>query len=354
MLLLFALAVLGLPGHSPAAAGSTSASAGRARSARGTAHEHRPQPGTRPADGLACPASSCWCHDVFARGDVQLTSDVYYRTAYNKVLKQNQTLFLDVWAVPSLTPRPGAVIIHGGGYSHGPYNGCSHAKNMSSFAVIALTLAARGFAVISIDYRCEGALRSPPMDDNFHPWFDAVEDARAAVRWLVHNASHLSLDTSRIMAFGGSAGAVTVNQLLHALPDNVTSGGNVTAGIALSGATPPASIAAGQVTAGPTSPPYLDLHGTNDTTVPYNWALAHGSNKTWGDAVDTKAWLDSKGAPNYLGPIPGAGHVPFEAVPPCSEPGLYGCWNSTFFGFLFNALDLASVACPFNTAVSDL
>ena len=42
----------------------------------------------------------------------------------------NQTLLLDEWLAPSRTPRPGALIIHGGGYSAGPYNGCSHAKNM--------------------------------------------------------------------------------------------------------------------------------------------------------------------------------------------------------------------------------
>jgi predicted esterase len=131
--------------------------------------------------------------------------------------------------------------------------------------------------------------------DNFHPWFDAVEDARAAVRWFVEdaNAVPLKLDTSRIVAFGGSAGAVTVAQLLHALPDGVpmppsppspapsphalvgNSGsvgvGNVTCGIALSGAMPPASITSKQVLANASSPPYLDFHGTKDTTVPYDW-----------------------------------------------------------------------------------
>jgi hypothetical protein len=120
---------------------------------------------------------------------------------------------------------------------------------------------------------------------------------------------------------------------------------NVTCGIALSGAIIPESIAAGQVTASAASPPYLDIHGTNDTTVPYNWANAHGSNQTWGDAVDTKAWLDGHAAPNYLAPIPGAGHVPFENIPPCEgeEPD---CWSSTFFGFLVTAMDLAAVQCP--------
>ena len=109
----------------------------------------------------------------------------------------NQTLFLDEWLAPSSTPRPGALIIHGGGYSTGPFNGCSHAKNMSSFADVAMALARRGFAVVSIDYRCEGPLRAGDPADLFHPWFDAVEDARAAVRYMVSTAARLATGPGR-------------------------------------------------------------------------------------------------------------------------------------------------------------
>jgi len=321
-----------------------------------------------------CPASSCWCSALIPESSIKYTSSVHYRTAFNRVQNRSQDLLLDEWAAPSATPRPGAVVIHGGSYSAGPYNGCSHARNMSSFAAVALALAQRGFAVISIDYRCEGALRvKGDPTSNFHPWYDAVEDARAAVRWLKADASRLSVDTARITAFGGSAGAVTVAQLLHALPDSVPmpqlpppalaptlcaqalekacplpqfttdaecltctrlhaarpvcspahrqswcnkccrrgrsstgaapplpapsarGGGNITCGIALSGAIIPASIAAEQVTASAASAGYLDIHGTNDSTVPYDWALARGDNETWGDAVDTRAWLTAGG-----------------------------------------------------------
>ena len=319
------------------------------------------------------------------------------------------------------------VLLQGGGYSHGPYNGCSHARNMSSFAERAMELARHGYVAVSIDYRCEGKLR--PTDE-FHPWFDAVEDARAAVRYMVANAARLQLDPHRITAFGGSAGAVTVAQMLHALPDgtpvpppvpppplppnNCTltleahcplktfhgsydaclactrqyasaptckpaaraaycnssergrsdegtqrqqapaaasleavaldyaeggGGGNITCGIALSGAITPGSIASQQVIATSSSPPYLDFHGTADSTVPYDWALANGDNTTWGDAIDTKAWLDSHGAPNYLCSIPGAGHVPFGSL---YEPP----YSTTFFGFLVEALGLHDVPCP--------
>ena len=364
-----------------------------------------------------CPSSSCWCGDSFSEDQVELRPEIYYRTAFNRVTQANQTLFLDEWLAPSSTPRPGALIIHGGGYSTGPFNGCSHAKNMSSFADVAMALARRGFAVVSIDYRCEGPLRAGDPADLFHPWFDAVEDARAAVRYMVSNAARLQLDSSRIVAFGGSAGAVTVAQLLHALPegtpmpapvppppDNCTQtlrsqcprssfagyeacltctrqhaaaptckprareaycnrtavsapdesapvGGNsnVTCGISLSGAIPPGSIAAGQVSASPDSPPYLDFHGTADATVPYSNTTGGPADRGllfWGNALDTKSWLDSKSAPNSLVSIPGAGHVPFEALPPCADPEAFGCYSTSFFGFLLEAMRLAGVKCP--------
>ena len=117
-----------------------------------------------------CPTSSCWCGDSFSADQVELRPEIYYRTAFNRVTQANQTLFLDEWLAPSSTPRPGALIIHGGGYSTGPFNGCSHAKNMSSFADVAMALARRGFAVVSIDYRCEGPLRAGDPADLFHPW----------------------------------------------------------------------------------------------------------------------------------------------------------------------------------------
>lgn len=126
-------------------------------------------------------------------------------------------------------------------------------------------------------------------------------------------------------------------------------GGNVTCGIALSGGILPSSIKYRQVTASPVSPAYLDLHGTNDTTVPYDWEKANGDDSTWGNAVEASAWLTSQRARNYLASIPGAGHVPFEAILRLSrlaarQPSLVV--GTTFlFGFLYGELNLAKVPC---------
>jgi dienelactone hydrolase len=282
-----------------------------------------------------CPRSSCWCRDSFDDASIQIKSGIFYREAFNSLTNKTQTLYLDEYVPPPGTRelRPGAIIVHGGGFSTGPHNGCSHGKDMKSFADIAMMLARRGFVAVSIDYRCEGPLR--PSDK---VWGDAVEDARAAVNYMVANSAKLSLDPSRIFAFGGSAGAATVGMMNYE-PDGTAKQGNVTCVVPLSGSLIADAKVAGKINASSTSPPYLDFHGTNDSTVPYSNATKKGGNDYWGTAIDTKIWLDAHSAPNYLCAIPGRGHVPFDAlhVPP---------YNVTLFGFLLEKMKLAGLKCP--------
>jgi carboxylesterase type B len=163
---------------------------------------------------------------------------------------------------------------------------------MDKFVEVARSFARRGFTAVSIDYRCEGPLKNTPLNESV--WFDPVEDARAAVRYMVAHAERLQLDPNRIVAFGGSAGAATVAQMLYTPfntdPTEPDAGGNVTCGIALSGSIIESSRLLHQVDASPSSPAYLDLHGTNDSTVPYSNATARRLPSYWGTAVDTKAW----------------------------------------------------------------
>ena len=66
--------------------------------------------------------------------------------------------------------------------------------------------ATRGFAAVSVNYRLTG---------EFYDWvnqqmiYDAVEDARAAVRYVRSVAKDQGIDTDRILLMGESAGAVT-------------------------------------------------------------------------------------------------------------------------------------------------
>lgn len=87
--------------------------------------------------------------------------------------------------------RTGAAIVlfHGGGWNEG------EASWMDAMAV---RYAGLGLAAISVDYRLSNGSTITP--------FDAVADARNAIRWVRSQAESLHLQPDRIAALGASAG----------------------------------------------------------------------------------------------------------------------------------------------------
>jgi acetyl esterase/lipase len=101
-------------------------------------------------------------------------------------LSPSQTL--DLYLPEGPGPFPLVINIHGGGFAMG-------SKAMLD-APIAEALLAKGIAVATIDYRLSGEARFPA----------AIEDAKAAVRFLRANAARYRLNPDRFLAFGQSAG----------------------------------------------------------------------------------------------------------------------------------------------------
>jgi acetyl esterase/lipase len=85
-------------------------------------------------------------------------------------------------------PFPAIICIHGGGWISG------EREKMKGTIEI---LARRGYVAISPDYRLAPR----------HPFPAAIEDCKAAVRWLRANADKYHVNPQRIGAFGFSAGA---------------------------------------------------------------------------------------------------------------------------------------------------
>jgi len=100
----------------------------------------------------------------------------------------NQRLQLNL-ARPSTGdgPFPAVVCIHGGGFRAGDRKGWDG---------MCKKLAARGFVAVTITYRLAPKYQFPA----------AVEDCKAAVRWLRKNAQQYHVDGNRIAALGDSAG----------------------------------------------------------------------------------------------------------------------------------------------------
>jgi pectinesterase len=82
---------------------------------------------------------------------------------------------------------PAIVFVHGGGWRAGV---------RANFAPMAIRMAERGYAAVTISYRL-----SPEA-----PYPAAIRDAKAAVRWVRAHAAEYGVDAGRIAIAGGSAG----------------------------------------------------------------------------------------------------------------------------------------------------
>ena len=87
------------------------------------------------------------------------------------------------------TKRPVMVFFSGGSWTKGTpewdfYNCTNYAK--------------KGWIAVSVEYRVADRFETTP--------FEAVKDARSAIRWLRMNAASYNVDTNRIVASGNSAG----------------------------------------------------------------------------------------------------------------------------------------------------
>jgi acetyl esterase/lipase len=85
-------------------------------------------------------------------------------------------------------PFPVIISIHGGAFM-----GCDKADMQ---VIPMLEGLKRGYAVVAINYRLSGEAKFPAL----------LQDAKAAVRWIRGNAQRYQFDSSKICAWGGSAG----------------------------------------------------------------------------------------------------------------------------------------------------
>lgn len=94
-------------------------------------------------------------------------------------------LYLPVGATKKT--RPGIIFVHGGGWRSG------YRTNFTPFAI---AMAERGYVAATISYRLSPEAQYPA----------AIQDVKAAVRWLRSNAKKYSVNPNQIAVGGGSAG----------------------------------------------------------------------------------------------------------------------------------------------------
>jgi acetyl esterase len=125
-----------------------------------------------------------------------------------------------------IAPRPAIVSIHGGSWAHGD-------KANIDWRSVCQWLASEGYVTASVGYQL-----APE-----HPYPAAIDNIRAAVRWLRAPAqvTRYKIDPTLIGAFGGSAGGNLAALLGTSGTTSLDSGGRVAAVAELSG---PANLTA--------------------------------------------------------------------------------------------------------------
>jgi len=119
-----------------------------------------------------------------------LTRDIEYGRA------GNEPLLLDAYAPSTPGPHSVAVLIHGGGWSHGDKAGSDRPGDPSDITPWLVYLTTEGCTWFSINYRF--------VPD--HPWPAGFEDVQNAIRWVKAHAAEFHGDPNRIALFGHSAG----------------------------------------------------------------------------------------------------------------------------------------------------
>ena len=123
-------------------------------------------------------------------GGVTGLPDLTYET-----LSGYRPMKLDLYLPPAsfAGPRPFVIYIHGGGWANGiPRT----AAVFANWPDVLASFAARGYVTASVSYRFQ----------NEAPFPAAIQDVKAAIRWLHSNAENYNIDTTRGMTWGSSAG----------------------------------------------------------------------------------------------------------------------------------------------------
>jgi len=248
-------------------------------------------------------------------GSVEFIADIEFGDGGGKPLLMNVARARR----PGSEPLPAVLWAHGGGWKAGSKDG--HTDKL-------IHLATNGFVSASIDYRLSGEAPFPA----------AIEDCKCAVRFLRANAAKYGINPARIGAWGGSAGDHLVELLgVTTEEDKLEGSGGWSGGSSRVQAVcswyGPADLAnlngekewdkvkensegivrflGGKLSekpelykqaspishVSPDDPPFLLMHGDQDTTVP-----------VWQSEVMAKA-LKSKGVPVELIVVTNAGHI---------------------------------------------
>lgn len=224
---------------------------------------------------------------MFDSSEIVVLSEIQYGTANQFISNQPVNLMLDIYMpspeVDPIAARPFILSIHGGGFISG---------DKAELAYQSREFARRGFVVANINYRlgwgCDNVLCINCFGTQMQKAiYSAVQDARAAFRFVYANAEDYGIDTDWMFVSGESAGSIT--GMLATFWDQEEANAQVSAGFSLTaggldesgnayptgynirgiinqcGAIPELADMTDQ-----SDIPMISFHDSNDCVVPYN------------------------------------------------------------------------------------
>ena len=123
-------------------------------------------------------------------GAVPVVRDIAYREGASKSWR----LDLAMPTEKTKKPRPGIVVVHGGGWLAGDKSSFVFEDRAAPANIV--EFAKKGYVAVTVNYRLSAEAPFPA----------AIEDCKCAVRWLRAHADEYNLDREHIGAWGNSAG----------------------------------------------------------------------------------------------------------------------------------------------------
>ncbi|MBC8047465.1 MAG: carboxylesterase family protein [Fimbriimonadaceae bacterium] len=156
---------------------------------------------------------------LFDSTEIEILSDIPYGEAIN-FEGDLQTLLLDIYhpvqELDELEKKPLIVFVHGGGLTGG-------GKTSEGAIILGKYFSERGFVYSSIDYRtgwdqadnCQGDTVSLQL-----ALYRALQDTKAAIRFLKEYADEYNIDTNYIFLAGNSVGSTLILYSAYARQEN--------------------------------------------------------------------------------------------------------------------------------------
>lgn len=121
---------------------------------------------------------------------IVIQRDIAYRDGTSKSWRLDLAMGKDLTG----KPRPGIIVIHGGGWIEGDKSSFDFSERIAPANIV--DFARLGFVAVTVNYRLSAEARFPA----------ALEDCKCAVRWLRARAREYNVDRDHIGAYGNSAG----------------------------------------------------------------------------------------------------------------------------------------------------